>query len=190
MTVVSLKDRIPKRLSLAGDVLKKSFVVRRLAGRLDDPESSSGVRSCESPGDLRTLDAPSPLDGSRATASLCRSAPRRGSRDPSVGSWLGGPENPPNGPGASGGPKCSYFDMGHERKSTRFRPPPNFRILAPPSRHLPARPSRRRNRDYAMNFQWIFTMLLFALVAPCAFTSIYTPRCAGVRWLHVVAFLV
>ena len=29
---------------------------------------------------------------SRATASLCRSAPRRGSRDPSVGSWLGGPE--------------------------------------------------------------------------------------------------
>ena len=32
---------------------------------------------------------------SRAMASLCRCAPRRGSRDPSVGSWLGGPENHP-----------------------------------------------------------------------------------------------
>ena len=36
---------------------------------------------------------------SRATASLCPSARRRGSRDPSVGSWLGGFEIPPNVPG-------------------------------------------------------------------------------------------
>ena len=121
---------------------------------------------------------------------LGRSAPGRGSRDPSVGAWLGGPENPPNGPGASGGPKCSYCDMGRERKMTRFRPPPNLRIFAAPARHLPSRPSRRRNRDYAMNFQWIFTILLFALVAPCAFTSISPPRCAGVRWLHVLVILV
>ena len=80
--------------------------------------------------------------------------------------------------------------MGYNRKMTRFRPPPNLRISAPPSRHLPAHPSRRRYRDYAMNFQWIFTILLFALVAPGAFTSISPPRCAGVRWLHVFVFLV
>ena len=78
--------------------------------------------------------------------------------------------------------------MGHERKSTRFRPPPNFRILALPSRHLPARPSRRRNRDYAMNFQWICTILLFNLVVADAFASIYLPRGAGARWQHFFAF--
>ena len=139
MTVASLEDRIPERLSLAGDVLKKSFVVRRLAGRLDDPdESRPAFEAASPPGDIisgrLTCRRPS-TDRARRRRSA-GPAPRRGSRDPSVGPWLGGPENPPNGPGASGGPKCSYFGMGHERKSTRFRPPPNFRILALPSRHL------------------------------------------------------
>ena len=138
---------------------------------------------------LRTLDALSPFDGSRATASLGRSGPSAWPRDPSVGIWLGGPENPPNGPGASGGPKCSYCDMGYNRNMIRFRPPPNLRILAPPFRNLPARPSRRRNRDYAMNSQWIFTISLFALVVPCAFTSISLPRCAGVHYFYFLVFL-
>ena len=139
---------------------------------------------------LRMLDAPPPFDGSHATASLCRSGPSARPRDPSVGPWLGGPENPSNGPGASGGPKCSYCDMGYNRKMTRFRPLPNLRISAPSSRHLPAHPSRRRNRDYAMNFQWFFTIVLFALVVPDAFTSISPPRCAGVRYFHFLVFLV
>ena len=100
MTVVSLEHRIPERLSLAGDVLKKSFVVRRLAGRLDDPESSSGVRSCESPGDIsgrltrhrpwtdrarRRRSAGLPLGAARATH---RSGP----------GWAG-PKTPQMGPG-------------------------------------------------------------------------------------------
>ena len=46
---MSLEERIPKRLSLAGDVLKKSFVVRRLAGRLDDPDESRPAFEVASP---------------------------------------------------------------------------------------------------------------------------------------------
>ena len=49
LTVVSLEHRIPERLSLAGDVLKKSFVVRRLAGRRDDPDDSRPAFEAASP---------------------------------------------------------------------------------------------------------------------------------------------
>ena len=192
MTVVSLEERIPKRLSLASDADEELrwATSRRPTGR--SSRIASGVRSCESPGDdiSGCLTRPRPSTDRTRRRRSAGPVRRRGSRDPSVGPWLGGPENPSNGPGASGGPKCSYCDMGYNRKMTRFRPLPNLRISAPPSRHLPAHPSRRRNRDYAMNFQWIFTILLFALVAPGAFTSISPPRCAGVRWLHVLVILV
>ena len=129
--------------------------------------------------------------GAIARARLRRSARRllggaRGSRRSALG-WAV-PKSPVGGPGPSGGPKSPDCVTGTTTNDTVWDPPPQGPILAPPTRRLPALPSRRRNFDFAMNFQWIYTILLFHLVVADRCAYVYLPQSAGAYWQRSFVF--
>ena len=124
----------------------------------------------------------------RATSSLRPSAPRRRSREPPVGPRLGGPKIARRRPRALRRPKVPRLCHGNNNERHSLGPPPAGPDFGasdpPPSGASVASPELR----FRMNFQWIYTILLFRLVVADHCAYVYLPQSAGAYWQRSFVF--